>query len=213
MGAGKFLGHLVTRRGIEADPNQVTAVTNLKAPSTIRDVQKLTGMATALNRFISRSSDKCYTFQLLKGSRRHFQWTPECDKALVDLKGYLSSAPLLVTPKDYEDLYLYLAVSPHVVSSTLVRRSGAVEEPIYFSNKTLLPAQTRYLPLEKLALALVSAARKLLLYFQTHTIVVLTEHSLKTLFRKADHSNRVSQWVVEPANFDIHYKPRTTIKG
>ncbi|XP_058181268.1 uncharacterized protein LOC131299707 [Rhododendron vialii] len=115
-------------------------------------------MAAALNRFISKSSDKCHAFfHALKGkSRRSFEWTPECDTALAELKGYLSSAPLMVKPKEFETLYLYHAVSIHVVSSALVQQEGAGDMPIYCTSKTLLPTQTCYLPLEKLALALVS---------------------------------------------------------
>ncbi|XP_058192093.1 uncharacterized protein LOC131309482 [Rhododendron vialii] len=172
-------------------------------------------MAAALNRFISKSSDKCHAFfHALKGkSRRSFEWTSDCNSALAELKEYLNSTPLLVKPKEFETLYLYLAISTHATSSALVRRDGTDDMPIYFTSKTLLPAQTRYLPLEKLALALVSAARKLLPYFQSHPIVVLTEHPLKSLFRKADLSNRVFKWAVELANFDIHFEPRTKIQN
>ncbi|XP_058211749.1 uncharacterized protein LOC131323931 [Rhododendron vialii] len=97
VSSGKFLGYLVTRRGIEADPNQISAIQQIKPPSTPREIRKLTGMAAALN---------------------------------------------------------------------------------------------RYLPLEKLLLALVTAARKLLPYFQEHPIIVLTEFPLKNLLRKADLSSR-----------------------
>jgi hypothetical protein len=122
VGSGKFLGYLVTRRGIEADPAQLQAIQKLSAPHNKKDIQKLTGMAAALNRFISRSSDLCRPFfNLLKGSRRSFSWTEECDLAFQRLKTYLASPPLLVTPRDQEDLYLYLAVSPHAVSSVLIR--------------------------------------------------------------------------------------------
>ncbi|XP_058202717.1 uncharacterized protein LOC131317162 [Rhododendron vialii] len=172
-------------------------------------------MAAALNKFISRSSDKCHVFfqTLKKQSRRSFKWTEDCDAALTELKSYLCSAPLLVKPKAFETLHLYLAVSPHAVSSALIRREGLEDQPIYFSSQTLLPAQTRYLPLEKLLLALVTAAQKLLPCFQEHPIVVLTEFPLKNLLRKADLSSRVSQWAVELANFDIHFAPRTAIKA
>ncbi|XP_058215685.1 uncharacterized protein LOC131326817 [Rhododendron vialii] len=192
VSSGKFLGYLVTRRGIEADPNQISAIQQLKPPSTPRAIQKLTGMAAALNRFISRSSDKCHVFfqTLKKQSRRSFKWTEDCDAALTKLKSYLCSAHLLVKPVAFETLHLYLAVFPHAVSSALVRREGLEDQPIYFSSRTLLPAQTRYLPLEKLLLALVTAARKLLPYFQEHPIIVLTEFPLKNLLRKADLSSR-----------------------
>ncbi|WP_373870411.1 RNase H-like domain-containing protein, partial [Bacillus altitudinis] len=83
-------------------------------------------------------------------------------------------------------MYIYLAVSPHSVSSVLVRHEGREHMPIYYTSKTLLSAETRYLPLEKLAGALVIAARKLQPYFQAHKIIVLTEYPLRALFRKAD---------------------------
>ena len=65
--------------------------------------------------------------------------------------------------------------------------------PIYYTSKILLDAETRYLQLERLTLALVRASRKLSHYFQTFTIVVVTEHPLKALFRKADFSGRISK--------------------
>ena len=97
---------------------------------------------------------------------------------------YLSSAPILVTPQPGEELYLYLAVSQHAVSAVLVRTEGIQHLPIFYVSKTLFPAETRYLPLEKLALALMMASRKLAHYFHAHTIVVLTEFPLKVLFEK-----------------------------
>lgn len=67
--------------------------------------------------------------------------------------------------------------------------------------------------LEKLALALVSASRKLSHYFQTYTIVVVTKHLLKSLLRKADFSGRILRWAVELGQYDIKYQPRTAIKA
>lgn len=120
--AGKFLGHLATRQGIEADPCQIMAVTNLQPPRTIREIQRLTSIAATLNKFINKPSNKCHTFfQALKGeSRRSFEWTVDCDLAVNELKSYLSSAPLLVKPKEFENLYLYLVVSSHAMSLALV---------------------------------------------------------------------------------------------
>ena len=211
MGSGKFLGFLVTNRGIEADPTQIRAVQELKQPSSAKDVQHLAGMAAALNRFISRSSDRCRPFfQALKSK---FSWDDECDRALAELKDYLSSPPLLVTPEPGEELYLYLAVSQHAVSAVLVRAEGIKHLPIFYVSKTLLPAETRYLPLEKLALALMMASRKLAHYFHAHTIVVLTEFPLKALFEHADFSGRILKWAVELGQFDVKFQPRTAIKA
>lgn len=120
VSSGKFLGFMVSRRGIEADSKQIIVVQNLRSPITIKEVQWLTGMVAALNRFIRHSGDLYRPFfQAIKTSRRRFQWTEECEQSLQTLKDYLSRAPLLVTPVGDEDLYLYLAVSDHATSSVL----------------------------------------------------------------------------------------------
>ena len=57
VSSGKFLGYMITHQGIEFNPNQIKAITDLQPPRNPKEVQKLTRMITALNRFISRSSD------------------------------------------------------------------------------------------------------------------------------------------------------------
>ena len=116
-------------------------------------------------------------------------------------------------PTQGEVLYLYLAISDHAVSSVLIREENEPQMPIYYMSKILLDAETRYLQLEKLALALVSASRKLSHYFQTYTIMVVTEHPLKSLFRKANFSGRILRWAVELGQYDIKYQPRMAIKA
>ena len=67
MGAGKFLRYLITNRGIEVNPDQIEAVKRLRSPSNPKEVQVLIGMLAALNRFISKFSDRCHPFyQFLK---------------------------------------------------------------------------------------------------------------------------------------------------
>ena len=65
IGSGKFLGYMVTHRGIEVSPDQIKAINSLQAPRNPKEVQKLTGMVAALNQFISRSADQCRPFYLL----------------------------------------------------------------------------------------------------------------------------------------------------
>ena len=60
--SGKFLGFMVSQRGIEANPEKVQAIINMVSPKTIKEVQKLTGRIAALNRFVSRAMDKCLLF-------------------------------------------------------------------------------------------------------------------------------------------------------
>ena len=86
-------------------------------------------------------------------------------------------APMLTAPDPEEELFMYFSVSDHVVSAMLLRERG-IQQPVYYISRTLVNAETRYFPLEKLVLALVHATRKLPQYFQTHTVYVLTEYPL-----------------------------------
>ena len=73
VGSGKFLGYMVTHRGIEVNPDQVKAINNLQLPQNPKEFQKLTGMTAALNRFISRSVDRCRPFFLLMNKWKGFE--------------------------------------------------------------------------------------------------------------------------------------------
>ena len=106
---GKFLGFMASQRGIEVNPKKVRAIMELEPPKTVKTVQSLNGKVAALNRFVSKATDKCLPFfRVLKKS---FEWTDECQKAFEDLKKYLSSPPLLSPSVPREELYLYIAVS------------------------------------------------------------------------------------------------------
>ena len=114
----KFLGFMVSQRGIEANPNKIQAILNMEPPKNVKEVQSLTRRVAALNRFVSKATDKCLPF--FKVLKKEFEYTDECQKAFQDLKVYLTTAPLLSPSILDEELYLYLAVSPHAVSSALV---------------------------------------------------------------------------------------------
>ena len=74
-------------------------------------------------------------------------------------------------------------------------------------------AEIRYLPLEKLVLALVHVTRKLLHYFQTHTVYVLTEYPLQSLLKRSDFMGWIAKWGTRLGSFDIRYRPRNSMKG
>lgn len=108
VGSSKFLGYLVTRRGIEASLDQIKAILELKSPTSAKQLQMLIGRAAALNRFITRSSDKCKPFFNLVKKATDFLWTEECKAALADLKKYLTIAPVLSNPEPRGQLWGYI---------------------------------------------------------------------------------------------------------
>ncbi|XP_024009744.1 uncharacterized protein LOC112084676 [Eutrema salsugineum] len=183
--SGEFLGYIVTKRGIKANPKQIDALINLPSPRNTREVQRLTGRIAALNRFISRSIDKCLPFyQLLRGNKR-FEWDNKCEEAFQQLKEYLASPPILAKPETGETLYLYIAVSSSAVSGVLVKEDRGEQKPIFYVSKTLDDAEKRYPTLEKLALAVIIPSQ----------------------------SRRIAKWVVELTEYDIEYRNKTSAKS
>ena len=81
---------MVTHRGIEVSPDQIKAINSLQPFQNPKEVQKLTCMITALNRFISRLADRCRPFFLLLNKWKGLEWTKECALAFQQLKKYLS---------------------------------------------------------------------------------------------------------------------------
>uniref|UniRef100_A0A2N9FZB4 Uncharacterized protein n=1 Tax=Fagus sylvatica TaxID=28930 RepID=A0A2N9FZB4_FAGSY len=185
VSSGKFLGFMVSQRGIEANPDKIKAVLEMTPPRTMKEVQSLTGRVAALNRFVSRATDKCLPF--FKTLRKAFVWTDKCQKSFEELKRYLTSPPLLSPSQQGEALSLYLAVSPTAVSSALIREDGGTQLPVYYTSKAFQGAEERYPAMEKLALALA--------------------------MNKPDAAGRLIQWAVELSEFDIEYHPRQAIKA
>ena len=68
---GKLLGCMITERGIEANPEKIEAIRRMKQPTIKKGVQKLTGRLASLNRFISRSAEKCLIPQGIERSWQH----------------------------------------------------------------------------------------------------------------------------------------------
>uniref|UniRef100_A0A2N9GMX4 Uncharacterized protein n=1 Tax=Fagus sylvatica TaxID=28930 RepID=A0A2N9GMX4_FAGSY len=123
--SGKFLGFMVSQRGIEANPDKIKAILEMQPPKTTKEVQRLTGRVAALNQ-----------------------------QAFEELKRYLTEPPLLSPSKPGEELYLYLAVSPTAVSSALIREEERRQLPVYYTSRALRGAEERYPSMEKLAFAL-----------------------------------------------------------
>jgi hypothetical protein len=210
---------IVSNRGIETNPEKITAITDMEAPATIKDLQKLTGCMAALNRFISRLGERALPFFKLLKCQDKFQWMEEAERALQDLKQHLQSPPVLSAPLPGENLLLYIAATTHVISSAIIiERSEeghafGVQRPMYFVGKVLSEYKVRYPVVQKLLYAILITSRKLHHYFDEYKITVITDFLLADILHNQDAIGRISKWVVELGALSIDFKPRTTIKS
>ena len=110
--------------------------------------------------------------------------------AFQELKRYLSHSPIMSSSVVDEVLFAYIAVALYAISLVLIWVDSGIQRPVYYVSKSLNEAEVRYLPLEKVILAVVHAIRKLPHYFQTHTMVVLTQLPFKSVLRSADYTGK-----------------------
>ena len=142
-----------------------------------------------------------------------FEWTEECALAFQQLKDYLSRSPIMSSPEVDEVLFAYIVVALHAVSLVLIRVNSGIQRPVYYVSKSLHETEICYLPLEKAILAVMHSTRKLSHYFQTHTVIVLTQLSFRVLLRSVDYTGKIAKWATILGAFDIKYMPRTSVKG
>jgi len=200
---GKFLGFLITERGIKANPDKCAEIIGMGRLVSVKEVQQLTGHMTALSRFLSASGDKGYPyFQCLKKNNR-FVWTRECEETFIKLKEFLASPSVLCKPLSGTPIRLYFAVTERTISTVIVQEQDRIQKSVYFVSKVLQGPETQYQAIEKASLAVVFTARRILHYFQSFTVIVMTEIPIHKVLQQLDITGRMVGWVVELSEFEV----------
>jgi hypothetical protein len=184
---GKFLGCLVSTKGIEANPSKIDAILRMEPPKSRKGAQRLTGRLASLNRFISRSAERNLPFFEVLKSAEVFQWGPTQQKSFKELKQYLIELTTLTPPSSGTPLLLYVAASHAAVIASLVqeKQDGQARKqvPVYFISEVLSASKKNYTELEKVLYAVLMASRKVWHYFQAYHIIVPSSQPLKDIIR------------------------------
>ncbi|XP_075473370.1 uncharacterized protein LOC142504379 [Primulina tabacum] len=142
--SGKFLGFIVTDRGIEVNQEKVKSVLCMASPRSVKEVQKLIRRIASLSRFISRSAHRSYPFFQVLRKAQQFGWDEKCEQAFQDLKIHLAELPVLVKPEPGEKLFVYLSTTEYAVSSVLVKEEGSDQKPVYYVSHALRGLELRW---------------------------------------------------------------------
>jgi hypothetical protein len=208
--------HLVSTKGIEANPSKIKAILRMDPPNSKKGAQRLSGRLTSLNRFISRSAERTAFLWNIEISKV-FQWGPAQQKAFEELKQYLIDLTTLTPPSSGTPLLLYVVVSQATVSAVLVQEKQDVQikkqAPVYFVSEVLSPSKKNYTELEKVLYAVLMASRKLRHYFQAYHIIVPSSQPLKNIMRNREATWRVEKWAAELNEFTIDYVHRSSIQS
>ncbi|WJZ84616.1 hypothetical protein VitviT2T_004214 [Vitis vinifera] len=152
----KLLGYMVSKRGIEANPDKIRVILDMPVPMTKREIRGFLGRLQYISRFIARLTDICEPiFRLLRKSQPTV-WDDQCQRAFERIREYLLSPLILVPPTLGHPLLLYLSVSNVALGCMLAQlNDSGKERAIFYLSKRMLDYKTRYVMIEHYYLALV----------------------------------------------------------
>ena len=110
---------MVSRRGIEVDPDKVKAIVEMPPPHTLKEVRGLLGRLNYIARFVSQLTDKCRPFFKLLRKNALIEWNEECEHAFTTIKDYLMNPPILIAPTSGKPLFMYLTILPESMGCML----------------------------------------------------------------------------------------------
>ncbi|GJW36215.1 reverse transcriptase domain-containing protein [Tanacetum coccineum] len=119
---GPFLGHIITKQGIRANPSKVKAITVIEQPKMLKDIQSLNKKLSALSRFLSKGAKRSLPFlKVLKSctDKKNIQWIQEAAAALQEMKKFVEILPTLTASIHEEVLMMYLAASTKSIKAAL----------------------------------------------------------------------------------------------
>ncbi|GKE73368.1 reverse transcriptase domain-containing protein [Tanacetum coccineum] len=167
---------------------------DMPSPKTLKQMQSLNTL-------------KKYT------NKKDFRWTEATKATFLKMKKLVSEFPTLTTPKKGETLMMYLAAANEAVSAVLLTKRDGRQMPIHYVSRSLQGAETNYALMEKLALSLVHASRRLRRYFQAYPIKVITDIPIGQVLNNSGASGRLAKWAVKLGAYGITYVPRVAVKG
>ncbi|XP_058003726.1 uncharacterized protein LOC131180128 [Hevea brasiliensis] len=205
---------MISRKGIEVDPDKVKAIQEMPAPRTEKEIRGFLGKLQYISRFIARLTITCEPIFKLLRKNQPVVWNEQCQEAFEKIKQYLSNPPILSPPIPSIPLILYLSVENMALGTMLAQEVENLERAIYYISKKLLAYEENYSLIERTCLAIVWATKKLRHYFQTHQVIVVSRMDpLKYLFEVPTLVGKLAKWLVLLYEFDIVYETRKTIKG
>ncbi|GAU21751.1 hypothetical protein TSUD_328760 [Trifolium subterraneum] len=214
--SGKFLGFIVSQKGIEVEQDKVRAIREMPAPQTEKQIRGFLGRLNYISRFISHMTATCGPiFKLLRKNQGNV-WTEDFQKAFDNIKEYLIEPLILIPLVEGRPLIMYLTVLEESMGCVLGQHdeSGRKEHAIYYLSKKFIDCESRYSMLEKTCCALAWAVKRLRHYLINHTTWLISKMDpIKYIFEKTALTRIIARWQMLLSEYDIEYRTQKAIKG
>ena len=211
----EYLGYIISGDGISMSSEKVQTVLNWQSPKCVRDVQSFLGFANFYRRFIEGFSKICRPMtDSIRGDKRNFNWSLECEEAFNELKRRFTTAPILEHYDPTLPCIIETDASDFAIGAILSQPHGKRLHPVAFMSRKMDKAELNYEIYDKEMLAVVVAFKEWRRYLEgaMHKIQVYTDHKNLEYFANAKTLNRrQARWAQELAAYDfkIIYRPGT----
>ena len=208
----EYLGHVIEANGIHTDPYKTEAIAAYPRPRNEKELRGFPGFANYYRRFVKDFSKIAEPLFLLTRKNHKFLWTNDQDRAFVQLKQKLTSAPVLAIPDFSCPFELYTDASGLGMGSVLSQRKDGVERPIAFASRHFSEQEKKYSATEKEAAAIVWALTHFHPYLYGAKFSIVSDHEpLKWLFDKPITKGRLARWQLKIKEYDglmsLNYRP------
>ena len=209
-----FLGHIVSKEGLQADPSKVEAVKTFPIFKNQTEVKAFLGLASYYRRFVPNFAEIARPLHKASETSSKFSWNTDAQHAFELLKQKLTSTPILAFPCLSEPFILYTDASQFAMGAVLAQVQEGKERAICYASRTLSRAQSKYSPTRRELLALVTFTRHFRHYLLGRKFTIVTDHSaLQWLHNFKDPDGITTRWIEKLAAFDydVRHRPGKSI--
>ncbi|KAK7393148.1 hypothetical protein VNO78_21626 [Psophocarpus tetragonolobus] len=194
---GVVLGHIISSRGIEVNPGNISIIAQLPYPSCVREVRYFLGHVGFYRRFIKDFSKKALPLSNLLKKDVDFNFDDRCKEAFDCLKKALTTTPIIQALDWTVPFELMCDASNYALGVVLAQRVDKLPRVIYYASRTLDVSQANYMNTKKELLTIIFALDKFWSYFLGSCVVIFTDHvALKYLLKKAESKPRLIRWML-----------------
>ena len=210
----QFLGHIVSKNGLEVDHSKIEAVQKFPVPRSQTEVKSFLGLASDYRRFLPKFAEIARPLYKASETSTKFEWAPEAQDAFESLKLKLTSTPILAFPCLKEPYILYTDARQFAMGAVLAQVQDGKERAICYASKSLSKSQTKYSATRRELLALVTFTRHFRHYLLGQKFTIVTDHSaLQWLHSFKDPDGITARWLekLAPFDYEVRHRPDKSI--
>lgn len=205
-----YLGYVVDKNGLRADPQKVLPIVNISRPSSVKEIRSFMGMVSWYRRFLPNFAHISAPLNRLLRKNQPFAWSQDCENAFNNIKQALISAPILSCPNFDIPFVVQCDASGYGLGGVLTQRYPDGDRVVAYASRSLTSNERNYTTTELECLAILFSLEKFRPYIEGTRVTVITDHSsLLWLHNLKDPRGRLARWAVALTqyDFDIVHRP------